>query len=143
MPDDLAKFLEEAWEETRRAGPEAMAQFETYNAQYALARQLFDLRKARRWTQQQLARKSGVQQSEISRIERGEGNPTLATLCALTAALGVQLSFTFDAAPERKLPRQPATAQQKAPPKRQQKSVPVRMQRQASAARTARSKPRT
>jgi transcriptional regulator with XRE-family HTH domain len=36
---------------------------------------------------------SGIHQSEISRIESGNGNPTLKTLGALTGALGVELSI--------------------------------------------------
>ena len=39
-------------------------------------------------TQKQLASVSGVGQSEISRIERGEINPTVQTLGRATAAVG-------------------------------------------------------
>jgi len=41
----------------------------------------------------QVAAASGIHQSEISRIESGNGNPTLKTLGALTGALGVELSI--------------------------------------------------
>lgn len=47
-------------------------------------------------TQQQLAELSGVGQSSIVRLEKGEGNPVLSTVLALEAALGVkrgQLTF--------------------------------------------------
>ena len=42
-------------------------------------------------TQADLSRRTGIQQAVISRIERGEGNPTLETLGALAAGLGKEL----------------------------------------------------
>ncbi|PPF78903.1 hypothetical protein C5B96_13790 [Subtercola sp. Z020] len=45
-------------------------------------------RKARSLTQPALSELTGIQQAEISRIERGTGNPTAATLLRLADALG-------------------------------------------------------
>ena len=56
------------------------------------------LRKERNWTQQQLAKGSGVQQSEISRIERGQANPTFRTLQQIAQAVKKTISFV-DVAP--------------------------------------------
>lgn len=86
--DDFIKELEQ---ETRRAGPAAVARAEALKAQYTLAAELILLRKRRRLTQRQLSARSGIQQSEISRIEGGRANPTAATLAALTRALGGEL----------------------------------------------------
>lgn len=44
-------------------------------------------------TQPQLALKADIQQAEISRIERGVGNPTATTLFRLTHALGLKMTF--------------------------------------------------
>jgi transcriptional regulator with XRE-family HTH domain len=41
----------------------------------------------------QLAERSGIDQAEISRIERGQANPTTATLGALTGALGLDVQL--------------------------------------------------
>jgi len=49
-------------------------------------------RRARNWTQGQLADKIGVAQSRISEIERGTGNPEIGTLSKLAKALGVSIS---------------------------------------------------
>jgi len=38
-------------------------------------------------------KKTGIQQAEISRIERGAGNPTAATLLGLADALGQKLTL--------------------------------------------------
>ncbi len=70
MPGDLDSFLEEVRAESRAAGPEVVAGFEAALEHFELARQLIELRKAHGWTQQRLSKRSGVQQSEISRIER-------------------------------------------------------------------------
>ena len=45
-------------------------------------------RKARCLTQVALSELAGIQQAEISRIERGAGNPTAVTLLRLADALG-------------------------------------------------------
>ena len=48
-------------------------------------------------SQIQLAKRTGVSQADISRIERGKGNPTLDTLRKIFAAL--QLQMTLEATP--------------------------------------------
>jgi transcriptional regulator with XRE-family HTH domain len=93
MPGDLDSFMEEVRAESRAAGPEAVAELDAYSEHFEFARQLLELRKARGWTQKRLADQAGVQQSEISRIERGEGNPTFRTLSALARAFEVRLGF--------------------------------------------------
>jgi transcriptional regulator with XRE-family HTH domain len=42
-------------------------------------------------TQEQVAQRAGIRQSEISRIERGKANPTQSTLEKVAAALDAQL----------------------------------------------------
>lgn len=44
-------------------------------------------------TQTALAQASGVQQSEISRIERGHANPTVQTIEQLANAMGMRVAF--------------------------------------------------
>ena len=57
-----------------------------------LGPRLQHLRKRRKLTLEQLATRSGVSRSMLSQIERGQTNPTFATLWNLTRALGVELS---------------------------------------------------
>jgi len=64
--------------------------------------QVIQLRKDQHWTQQQLAKKSGVQQSEISRIERGQANPTYRTLLRLAQAAKKTISFVDVVPPRRR-----------------------------------------
>jgi transcriptional regulator with XRE-family HTH domain len=44
-------------------------------------------------TQPELAKASGIQQAEISRIETGRANPTIDTVTRLTRALGTHLTL--------------------------------------------------
>ena len=60
-------------------------------ARRRLASDLIGRRQALHMTQQQLATASGIRQSEISRIESGNGNPTLKTIGTLAHALGAEL----------------------------------------------------
>lgn len=47
-------------------------------------------------TQKELSEAAGVQQSEISRIERGQGNPTMDTLSKIVAPLHAHLALVDD-----------------------------------------------
>lgn len=53
-------------------------------------------RRSAELTQKQLAEKSGINQADISKIERGVANPTVDTLERLAAAMGTELLITFD-----------------------------------------------
>ncbi len=90
---DFEDFMNELHEEARREGPLAVAELAAFGAPHRLAREVFDLRKARGMTQRQLAAKSGIQQAEISRIEAGNSNPTLSTIAVLANALDVEFSL--------------------------------------------------
>jgi XRE family transcriptional regulator, regulator of sulfur utilization len=59
----------------------------------ALGLQYRDARVGQGLTQRQLAELSGIPQADISRIERGAGNPTEATLERIAAALGRRLEL--------------------------------------------------
>ncbi len=46
-------------------------------------------------SQKELAERSGIDQSDISKIERGVANPSIATLERIAAALGGELTITI------------------------------------------------
>lgn len=58
----------------------------------ALAAALLDARRARNISGNELAERSGVSRAMISKIERGEAQPTAVLLARLAAALGMTLS---------------------------------------------------
>lgn len=47
------------------------------------------LRKARGWSQEELAERSGFSQQYLSDLERGKRNPTIVTIYEIAQALGV------------------------------------------------------
>jgi transcriptional regulator with XRE-family HTH domain len=53
-------------------------------------------RTGRGWTLDELARRSGVSRRQLSNIERGDGNPSIATLLRLSDALGIGLPVLVD-----------------------------------------------
>ena len=58
----------------------------------AMGQVIREARNARAWTQSTLGERAGVTQATVSTLERGEGNPTMATVLALAAALGLSLT---------------------------------------------------
>ncbi|NVK17677.1 MAG: helix-turn-helix transcriptional regulator [Methylocystaceae bacterium] len=57
-----------------------------------LGQALQTLRKSQKLTLDKLAEASGISKSMLSQIERGQTNPTFATLWSLTNALGVEIA---------------------------------------------------
>lgn len=55
--------------------------------------QLYEARIDMHMTQKELSQKSGVRQSNISRIERGTCSPTIRTLSELAYAMGKKLEI--------------------------------------------------
>ena len=86
------KFTE--WAEEQKAN-ETPAQAELrrrFEAGFDIGLQFTEARQARGLTQRQLSGITGVAPADISRIERGTGNPTEATLQRLAAALDRKLA---------------------------------------------------
>lgn len=76
---------------------------EALQGRFALAGQLFKLRLDRGLTQVQLAERSGIDQSEISKIERGVKRANEDTLARLTEALDAHLEIVPNETRDREL----------------------------------------
>jgi len=98
-----AQWSAETHDLSARLGAELAAEVD---AQVTLGRDLAAMRAAAALTQGQLAARASVQQAEISRIERGLGNPTRDTLIRLAAAVGGRVALVPIDAPA----AQPQTA---------------------------------
>jgi ribosome-binding protein aMBF1 (putative translation factor) len=77
----------------RNNTPEGQHALEGSRRRFTIGSRLLDRRLAAGMTQRELARASGIDQGEISRIESGLANPTVQTLQALGTPLGVVLDF--------------------------------------------------
>jgi DNA-binding XRE family transcriptional regulator len=86
----LTDYLNES---SRAKGADVTALRGVFEQAYRLARQIVELREKHQLTQIELAEKTGVPQSQISRIERGVISPTSTTLAKIGQALGADLRF--------------------------------------------------
>ena len=93
MGTKFSEFMKELRREARAEGPEAVAEMRYFHERFRLARRFAEARRRRGWTQQKLADKTGIAQSEISNIESGEANPTYKTMYEVAAALGARIDL--------------------------------------------------
>ena len=85
---------------SRRAqlSPDAVAQGEVFADAYKIALQVLDLREKHGLTQAQLARRCGMSQADISRIESGSTSPTTRTLQRIADALEAEVRLVANTA---------------------------------------------
>ncbi len=88
-----AKFKDYLAESKAADTLEDAAERTLFAAAIGLGLQFRDARAQRGLTQVELARLSGIPQADISRIERGAGNPTETTLQRLAVALGYRVGL--------------------------------------------------
>lgn len=87
---DFDSFLEEQLND-----PEFRAEYEALEPEFAIVQAMIDARKNTGLTQKQLAERTGIAQSDISKFETGGGNPSLKTLQRLAAGMGMVLHIEF------------------------------------------------
>ena len=75
--------------------PEFAAEYEAMQPEYEEIRAVIAARLACNMTQKELAEKTGIRQSNISRIESGAGSPTVDMLARIAAGLGKKLKIEF------------------------------------------------
>ena len=80
----------------RLTEPSFRAEYEALDAEFSIAQALIDTRKKSGYTQRQLSEKTGIAQGDISKIEKGEANPSLKTLKRLASGMDTKLSFVFE-----------------------------------------------
>ena len=90
MDDFGAKYID-----TLKLTPEERREVDEFDAYLTVSLNisvaLLEARKELNLTQQQLAEKLGLDQSEVSRLEGPECNPTLRTLSKLATALNLEI----------------------------------------------------
>lgn len=69
--------------------------YDAYGKRLEIAYQVLQLRKARKMSQADLARKLGTTQSNVARIEAGRQNFTTHTLYQIATAFGKELKVEF------------------------------------------------
>lgn len=89
----MTKFNDFLAEELKN--PEFKAEYDALEPEYAIIQAMIDARKETGLTQQELAKRTGIAQADISKLERGNANPSLKTLKRLAAGLGCTLKVKF------------------------------------------------
>lgn len=89
--DELDLSADELWENGVETG-----QVENVDVTMALAESLSSVRKSVGMTQVQLSQRTGINQADISKIERGLANPSLLTLKRLADGMGVELRIEYE-----------------------------------------------
>jgi len=79
----------------RMKEPGFRAEYEALEPEFAIVQAIIDARKKSGLTQQKLSEKAGIAQGDISKIERGEANPSLKTLKRLALAMDMKLKLEF------------------------------------------------
>lgn len=88
---DLRKYLEKQMQ-----NPEFKAEHDASAAEFEVMRALISARTAANLTQKELSERSGVRQSNISRIENGTSVPNISTLQALAEGMNKRLVISFE-----------------------------------------------
>lgn len=89
----MTKFNDFLEEELKN--PEFKAEYDALEPEYAIIQAMIDARKESGLTQKELSEKTGINQADISKLERGNANPSLRTLKRLAAGMGRTLKVEF------------------------------------------------
>lgn len=88
--DDLDRFVADQLKD-----PDFFDEWERAKPEYEVIKLLVEARTDLGISQSELAKRSGIKQPNISRLERGVCSPTLDTLSALAHGLGKELKISF------------------------------------------------
>ena len=86
--DDFSRYVEQ-----QLKNPEFKEEWDSSKPEYELMRLLVLARSKNKMTQAELARKTGIRQSNISRIENGKCSPNLETLIKLAKGLNKKIQI--------------------------------------------------
>ena len=75
--------------------PEVKAEYDALQPEYDLIQAMIEARLSQNFSQKELSDRTGITQADISRIENGTRNPSLAMVKRLAAGLGMQLKLEF------------------------------------------------
>lgn len=75
--------------------PEFCKEWQNLEPEYNMMQAVIDARKKSNLTQKELSERTGINQADISKIETGNANPTLAVLKRLADGMGMVLKLEF------------------------------------------------
>lgn len=75
--------------------PEFKKEYDALQPEHAIIQVIIDARQQSGLTQKELSERTGIAQGDISKLERGNANPSLRTLQRLAAGMGMKLRLEF------------------------------------------------
>lgn len=90
MKSDLRAYLNEQME-----NPDFLREWDDLEPEFNTIQAIIDARKSSHMTQKELAERTGIDQSDISKIENGNANPALSTLKRLAEGMNMVLKLEF------------------------------------------------
>ncbi len=87
---DFRKYLEKQMDDK-----EFRKEWQESETEFSLIRSIAAARKSRHMTKKELAEATGINQSDISKIETGNANPALSTLIRLAEGMSMVLHLEF------------------------------------------------
>ena len=76
--------------------PDFRREWEAEEPKFQLIKAVLTGREKNHLSQKQLSERTGIPQADISRLEAGEGNPTLDKICRLANGLGMTVKLAFE-----------------------------------------------
>ena len=90
MSNKFKDFLEEQLQD-----PAFRAEYEALQPERAVIQAIIDARQQAGLTQKELSLRTGIAQGDISKLERGNANPSIRTLQRLANGMGMRLKVEF------------------------------------------------
>ena len=75
--------------------PEIRKEWDALQPEMAIIQAIIDARRSSGLTQKELSRRTGIAQGDISKLEKGNANPSIRTLQRLAAGMGKFLRIEF------------------------------------------------
>ncbi|MDD6484053.1 MAG: helix-turn-helix transcriptional regulator [Clostridiales bacterium] len=74
---------------------EFRAEYEKLEPEFSIIQAVIDARKSNNMTQKELSERTGIAQSDISKLENGNSNPTISMLQRLAEGMGMTVKLQF------------------------------------------------
>lgn len=75
--------------------PAFKKEYDALQPEHAIIQAIIDARKQAGLTQKELSERTGIAQGDISKLERGNANPSIRTLQRLANGMGMKLKLEF------------------------------------------------
>lgn len=85
----------EEWRNKQLENPEFKAEYERLRPEFDIIFAMAEARKKQHMTQEELAKRTGISQADISKLENGTRNPSLNLLKRIAAGMGTTLKIEF------------------------------------------------